>query len=64
MKAKTKKTKKVSFDACVLRGKLIWPKVAALQKPPPKKEMFLGGVSTNRPAAAMRRAARPAHGGR
>ena len=66
-KAKKKKTKKVPFDACVLGDKPIRPKVAALPKPPPKKEMFLDGVSTNKSGkeakgAAMRGAAWPAAG--
>ena len=41
-KTKAKKMKKVAFAACVLGGKPIRPKVAALPKPPPEKEMFLG----------------------
>ena len=54
-KAKTKKTKKVSFDAFVLGGKPIQSKVAALPKPPPKKDMFLGGVSTNKSGKEAKR---------
>ena len=38
VKATTKRTKKTSFDACVLGGKPIRPKVAALPKPPRAEE--------------------------